>query len=90
MESSVIAALDELIVDMTNVIRKSEAAHHLFLGSDKAEQMFDTWQDTLLKSAHIAMTSWTRNDDFCENALEIFRTALEAALPRASHLKHTL
>lgn len=89
MESSILAAVDELIVDMTNIIRMSEAAHHLFTGSDEAEDFFDIWQADLLKAATVVLTTWTLEDTSCEEALETFRVALTEALPRASRFKHT-
>ena len=84
MNKTTTATIDELICILTNVIRKSEAAHHLFTGSDRADQAFDDWQKMLMSVAEIAENTWNKPGDHCERALDIFENLLKAALPAAN------
>lgn len=79
-------ATNELISIVTNVIRKSEAAHLLFTGSDRAEQAFDDWQAMLMSVTDVAEKTWNWEaaNSHCETALTIFENLLKAALPEAA------
>jgi hypothetical protein len=56
-----IGPLNDVIITITNVIRKSEHIPNNFTGSDEAEALFDDWQDHILDLVRIIHDHW--NDD---------------------------
>ena len=53
-----IGALNDIIITITNVIRKSEYASSIFTGSDEAEARFDEWQSKVLDQAQKIYGHW--------------------------------
>lgn len=53
-----IGALNDIIITITNVIRKSEYASSIFTGSDEAEARFDDWQGKVLDKAQKIYGHW--------------------------------
>lgn len=68
------APLNELIVSITNILRKSTEGKIFFDHSDAGENRFDQWQKLLLTSADIVHASWNDESDICERALTAFET----------------
>ena len=53
-----IGALNDIIITITNVIRKSEYASSIITGSDEAEARFDEWQSKVLDQAQKIYGHW--------------------------------
>lgn len=72
--------MNEIIVSMTNIVRRSETGSIMFTGSDEAEKRFDHWQELLLAAAALIEKSWYNNTSICERALDVFERSLSAAI----------
>lgn len=76
-----IGPLNEIIVSVTNAIRRTPRGQVLFANSDVAEEAFDEWQALLLSTAEIVYNTWNdTNSDVCDRALNIFEHAFKAAV----------
>lgn len=53
-----IGAVVEIMVTITNVIRKSEFGSKIFMGSDEAESRFDEWQNKVIDQAEKLYAHW--------------------------------
>ena len=67
-----IGPLNEVLVSITNILRKSTEGQIFFDHSDAGEERFDKWQKLLLTSANIIHESWNDNSDICERAISTF------------------
>ena len=68
------APLDEILVSITNILRKSTEGKIFFEFTDEGEERFDKWQHMLLTCATIIHDSWNDESDICERALTTFET----------------
>lgn len=74
------AAVNELIVEMTNVFRRSKAFNKSLCGSETAEVSFDAWQEVLLVATRICINNWDAENDLAEKSLDVFKRSLETFL----------
>jgi hypothetical protein len=75
-KSEAVAALDELILTVSNVVRKSVYGSMVFSGSIENEKAFDQWQDDLLTTSNIVLNYWKDTGHLCEDALDLFEKLL--------------
>jgi hypothetical protein len=75
------SALNEILVIITNVIRKSAYASETFTGSDKAEDMFDEWQSQILNHAEQICIQWNTTPLLAEWASKSLEECFKAILP---------
>lgn len=76
-----IAAIDEIIVSFTNVVRRSQYGQAIFPHTYTGQLHFDAWQSDLLKSASNIYTYWLDNSTKTEDALDAFESSLKAIFP---------
>lgn len=79
--------INEMIIIITNVIRKTPRGNALFCQSDAGEELFDNWQKILLDSAAIINNSWYAEGDLCDRAIHTFEGAFAAIInpPKENH-----
>lgn len=75
-----IAPLDEILVSITNIIRKSEYAHTMLMGSEEAEEKFNSWQKKILHYAGVVHGTWHNDNMDCDIALTSIEKAFEDIL----------
>ena len=76
-----IGPLNDIVITITNVIRKSAYATDTFTGSDKAEAMFDEWQKQVLTLAQQIHEHWNDNNLISEWASQSFEECFKLILP---------
>ncbi len=77
------APLDEILVSVTNIIRRSEAGQKLFAFTDKGEADFGLWQKNLLDCAHVIHYTWYEDNNTADETLTVFERLFTAGLPKA-------
>ena len=64
--------INEIIVMVTNAVRKSPAGSAKFTNTKMGEEAFDKWQSMLLSSAEIISKAWYAEGDLCDKAITAF------------------
>lgn len=82
-----IGPLNETLVSITNIIRRSSTGQAFFPATEKGEEAFDKWQDVILRSANIIHSEWYATDDKCDQALRILENAFKAVLQPVTYIK---
>jgi hypothetical protein len=76
-----IGPLNDIVITITNVIRKSAYASETFTGSDKAEAMFDEWQTQVLNLAQQIHEHWNDKNLISDFASQSLEESFKAILP---------
>lgn len=76
-----IGPLNDIVITITNVIRKSEFASEIFTGSDEAETRFDEWQSEILNHAEQIYVQWNITPLLAEWASKSLEKAFKEILP---------
>lgn len=84
------APLDEILVSVTNIIRRSDAGQKLFPYTEKGEENFGLWQKNLLDCAHIINYTWYEENNTADDTLTIFERLFASALPATKHFEYKL
>ena len=81
-KSTAIAAMHEILCEITNVIRKSEYAFNTFSNSDEALETFDKWQSLIMDTADLIVDTWHNDtNDICERSIDMIETLFKQVLP---------
>lgn len=75
------APLDEILVSITNIVRRSDAGQKLFAYTERGEANFDLWQKNLLDCAAIIHDTWYDNNSMADETLTVFERLFTAGLP---------
>lgn len=73
--------LTEIIVSITNIVRRSDASQKLFAPTDKGEANFDLWQKNLVDCAAIIHDTWYNEGHAADDTLAVFERLFAAGLP---------
>jgi|LakMenE01Jun11ns_1017448.scaffolds.fasta_scaffold7582822_1 hypothetical protein len=76
-----IGPLNDIVITITNVIRKSAYATDAFNGSDEAEAMFDEWQKQVLNLAQQLHEHWNDKNLISDWASQSLEEAFKVILP---------
>jgi hypothetical protein len=76
-----IGPLNDIVITITNVIRKSAYASETFTGSDKAEAMFDEWQTQVLNLAQQIHEHWNDKNLISDWASQSLEETFKLILP---------
>lgn len=73
--------INEIIVSLTNIVRKTEQGKVFFDNTEEGENRFGDWQHILLDCAEIIHKTWDENNNgYCEKAIDIFEETVKAVL----------
>jgi len=76
-----IGPLNDVVITITNVIRKSAYASDTFTGSDEAEAMFDEWQKQVLNFAQKMHEHWNNKNLISDWASQSLEETFKLILP---------
>jgi hypothetical protein len=79
------APLNEVIVSITNILRKSTEGKMFFDHSDAGEERFDNWQKMLLTCTDIIHDSWNDESNICEQAITTFEKVFSTPFTIKEH-----
>lgn len=79
------APLDEVLVIITNALRKSTEGQMFFEYTEEGEQRFGKWQDMILKAANVIHDSWNDESDICERAITTFEKVFSTPFTIKEH-----
>lgn len=77
-----IGPLDEIIVSISNIIRKSEQGLIAFPNNEIGELRFGNWQKQLLHTAELVYGHWHENNLIADHALAVFENTFKLITER--------
>ncbi len=75
------APTTEILVSITNVIRRSEYGRIFFPATEEGEDRFDKWQKLILDTSDLVQKSWNDKTDICDKSLETLEKILMVTFP---------
>jgi hypothetical protein len=77
-----IGPLNEIVISISNIIRKSEQGLILFPNNEIGEMRFSNWQKELLHTAELVHGHWNENNLIADHAVEMFENAFKIIIER--------
>jgi hypothetical protein len=75
------APTTEILVSITNVIRRSEYGRIFFPATEEGEERFDTWQKLILDTSDLVQKSWSDKSNICDESLETLEKIFMVTFP---------
>ena len=74
-----IGPMNEILVSITNLVRKSDHGQAFFPFTEEGEEAFVLWQTNLFSYAELVYGHWTENNHIADTAVEWFENEFKKA-----------